>query len=85
MNINIKTYVVFFILVFALSACKTTSGTKWIEIDQEPLTDNEKTEFTIIVEKRIVQKMKLTPIEEQRLCPFQLNVLLMFLTIPKVK
>ena len=45
MNINIKTYVVFFILVFALSACKTTSGTKWIEIDQEPLTDNEKTEF----------------------------------------
>ena len=52
MNINIKTYVVFFILVFALSACKTTSGTKWIEIDQEPLTDNEKTEFTIIVEKK---------------------------------
>ena len=52
MNINIKTYVVFFILVFALSACKTTSGTKWIEIDQEPLTDNEKNEFTIIVEKK---------------------------------
>ena len=52
MNINIKTYVVFFTLVFALSACKTTSGTKWIEIDQEPLTDNEKTEFTIIVEKK---------------------------------
>ena len=52
MNINIKTYVVFFILIFALSACKTTSGTKWIEIDQEPLTDNEKTEFTIIVEKK---------------------------------
>ncbi len=52
MNINIKTYVVFFILVFALSACKTTSATKWIEIDQEPLTDNEKTEFTIIVEKK---------------------------------
>ena len=52
MNINIKTYVVFFILVFALSACKTTSGTKWIEIDQEPLTDNEKTEFTIKVEKK---------------------------------
>ena len=52
MNINIKTYVVFFILIFALSACKTTSGTKWIEIDQEPLDDNEKSEFTIIVEKK---------------------------------
>ena len=52
MNINIKTYVVFFILIFALSACKTTSGTKWIEIDQEPLADNEKSEFTIIVEKK---------------------------------
>ena len=52
MNINIKTYVVFFILVFALSACKTTSGTKWIEIDQEPLAENEKSEFIIIVEKK---------------------------------
>ena len=52
MNINIKTYVVFFILIFALSACKTTSVTKWIEIDQEPLADNEKSEFTIIVEKK---------------------------------
>ena len=52
MNINIKTYVVFFILVFALSACKTTSGTKWIEIDQEPLIDNKKSEFIIIVEKK---------------------------------
>ena len=52
MDINIKTYVVFFILIFALSACKTTSGTKWIEIDQEPLADNEKSEFTIIVEKK---------------------------------
>ena len=52
MNINIQTYVVFFILVFALSACKTTSGTKWIEINQEPLDDNEKSEFTIIVEKK---------------------------------
>ena len=52
MNINIKTYVVFFILIFALSACKTTSGIKWIEIDQEPLADNEKSEFTIIVEKK---------------------------------
>ena len=52
MNINIKTYVVFFILIFALSACKTTSGTKWIEIDQEPLAENEKSEFTIIVEKK---------------------------------
>ena len=52
MNINIKTYVVFFILIFALSACKTTSGTKWIEINQEPLDDNEKSEFTIIVEKK---------------------------------
>ena len=52
MNINIKTYVVFFILIFALSACKTTSGTKWIEIDQEPLADNEKSEFIIIVEKK---------------------------------
>ena len=52
MNINIKTYLVFFILIFALSACKTTSGTKWIEIDQEPLADNEKSEFTIIVEKK---------------------------------
>ena len=52
MNINIKTYVVFFILIFALSACKTMSGTKWIEIDQEPLADNEKSEFTIIVEKK---------------------------------
>ena len=52
MNINIKTYVVFFILIFALSACKTTSGTKWIEIDQEPLAENEKSEFIIIVEKK---------------------------------
>ena len=52
MNINIKTYEVFFILILALSACKTTSGTKWIEIDQEPLADNEKSEFTIIVEKK---------------------------------
>ena len=52
MNINIKTYVVFFILIFALSACKTTSGTKWIEINQEPLDDNEKSEFIIIVEKK---------------------------------
>ena len=52
MNINIKTYVVFFILIFALSSCKTTSGTKWIEIDQEPLAENEKSEFTIIVEKK---------------------------------
>ena len=52
MNINIKTYVVFLILIFALSACKTTSGTKWIEIDQESLTDNEKSESTIIVEKK---------------------------------
>ena len=52
MNINIKTCVVFFILIFALSACKTTSGTKWIEIDQEPLAENEKSEFTIIVEKK---------------------------------
>ena len=52
MNINIKTYVVFFILIFALNACKTTLGTKWIEIDQEPLADNEKSEFTIIVEKK---------------------------------
>ena len=52
MNINIKTYVVFLILIFALSACKTTSGTNWIEIDQEPLADNEKSEFTIIVEKK---------------------------------
>ena len=52
MNKNIKTYVVFFILIFALSACKTTSGTKWIEINQEPLDDNEKYEFTIIVEKK---------------------------------
>jgi len=52
LNINIKTYVVFFILIFALSACKTTSGTKWIEINQEPLADNEKSEFTIIVEKK---------------------------------
>ena len=52
MNINIKTYVVVFILIFALSACKTTSGTKWIEIDQEPLAENEKSEFTIIVEKK---------------------------------
>ena len=52
MNINIKTYVVFFILIFALSACKTTSGTKWIEIDQEPLADNEKSEIKIIVEKK---------------------------------
>ena len=51
MNINIKTYVVFFILIFALSACKTTSGTKWIEIDQEPLADNEKSEFTIMYSK----------------------------------
>ena len=51
MNINIKTYVVFF-LIFALSACKTTSGTKWIEIDQQPLADNEKSEFTIMVEKK---------------------------------
>ena len=57
MNINIKTYVVVFILIFALSACKTTSGTKWIEIDQEPLAENEKSEFIIIVEKKIVQKM----------------------------
>ena len=52
MNINIKTYVVFFILIFALSACKTTSGTKWIEIGQEPLAENEKSEFTIKVEKK---------------------------------
>ena len=52
MNINIKTYVVFFILTFALSACKTTSGTKWIEINQEPLDDNEKSKFIIIVEKK---------------------------------
>ena len=52
MNINIKTHVVFFILIFALSACKTTSGTKWIEINQEPLDDNEKSEFIIIVEKK---------------------------------
>ena len=52
MNINIKTYVVIFILIFVLSACKTTSGTKWIEINQEPLDDNEKSEFTIIVEKK---------------------------------
>ena len=52
MNINIKTYVVFFILIFALSACKTTSGRKWIEINQEPLDDNEKSEFIIIVEKK---------------------------------
>ena len=52
MNINIKNYVVFFILIFALIACKTTSGTKWIEINQEPLDDNEKNEFTIIVEKK---------------------------------
>ena len=52
MNINIKNYVVIFILIFALSACKTTSGTKWIEINQEPLDDNEKSEFTIIVEKK---------------------------------
>ena len=52
MNINIKNYVVFFILIFALSSCKTTSGTKWIEIDQEPLAENEKSEFTIIVEKK---------------------------------
>ena len=41
-----------FILIFALSACKTTSGTKWIEINQEPLDDNEKSEFIIIVEKK---------------------------------
>ena len=52
MNINIKTYVVLFILIFALSACKTTSGTKWIEINQEPLDDNENSEFIIIVEKK---------------------------------
>ena len=52
MNINIKTYEVLFILIFALSACKTTSGTKWIEINQEPLDDNEKSEFIIIVEKK---------------------------------
>ena len=52
MNINIKIYVVLFILIFALSACKTTSGTKWIEINQEPLDDNEKSEFIIIVEKK---------------------------------
>ena len=52
MNINIKTYLVFFILIFVLSACKTTSGTKWIEIDQEPLAENEKSEFIIIVEKK---------------------------------
>ena len=52
MNINIKTYVFLFILIFALSACKTTSGTKWIEINQEPLDDNEKSEFIIIVEKK---------------------------------
>ena len=52
MNINIKNYVVFFILIFPLSACKTTLGTKWIEINQEPLDDNEKSEFTIIVEKK---------------------------------
>ena len=52
MNINIKNYVVFFILIFALSACKTTSGTKWIEIGQEPLAENEKSEFTIKVEKK---------------------------------
>ena len=52
MNINIKIYVVFFIQIFALSACKTTSGTKWIEIDQEPLAENEKSEFIIIVEKK---------------------------------
>ena len=52
MNINIKTYVILFILIFALSACKTTSGTKWIEINQEPLDDNEKSEFIIIVEKK---------------------------------
>ena len=49
---NIKTYVVFFILIFALSACKTTSGTKWIEIGQETLAENEKSEFTIKVEKK---------------------------------
>ena len=52
MNIKVKTYVVFFILIFALNACKTTSGTKWIEINQEPLDDNEKSEFIIIVEKK---------------------------------
>ena len=52
MNINKKNYLVFFILIFALSACKTTSGTKWIEINQEPLDDNEKSEFIIIVEKK---------------------------------
>ncbi len=52
MNINIKTYVFFIILIFVLSACKTTSGAKWIEIDQEPLADNRKSEFTIIVEKK---------------------------------
>ena len=52
MNIKIKNYVVFFILIFALNACKTTSGTKWIEINQEPLDDNEKSEFIIIVEKK---------------------------------
>ena len=52
MNINTKNYVVLFILIFALSACKTTSGTKWIEINQEPLDDNEKSEFIIIVEKK---------------------------------
>ena len=52
MNLNIKTYVVLFILIFALSACKTTSGTQWIEINQEPLDDNEKSEFIIIVEKK---------------------------------
>ena len=52
MNINIKNYVVLFILIFALNACKTTSGTKWIEINQEPLDDNEKSEFIIIVEKK---------------------------------
>ncbi len=52
MNINIKTYVVLLILISALNACKTTSGKKWIEISQEPLDDNEISEFTIIVKKK---------------------------------
>jgi len=52
LNINIKTYVVLLILISALNACKTTSGKKWIEISQEPLDDNEISEFTIIVKKK---------------------------------
>ena len=42
----------FFIIIIFLTACKTTSVQKWVEINQKPLNENDKSEFTIKVEKK---------------------------------